>query len=65
VPTPASLDTDGLDLDADVLEKLLRVDADAWRQELPQIEEHFASLGERLPEAMHEELRELEKRLTD
>jgi phosphoenolpyruvate carboxykinase (GTP) len=65
VPTPASLDVDGLDLDPTVLEALLRVDAEAWRQELPQIEEHFASLGERLPEAMHEELRELEKRLTE
>jgi phosphoenolpyruvate carboxykinase (GTP) len=65
VPTVASLDTEGLDLDAAVLEELLRVAPDAWRHELAQIEEHFASLGERLPEAMHEELRELEKRLTD
>jgi phosphoenolpyruvate carboxykinase (GTP) len=65
VPAAGSLDTDGLDIGPGVLEELLRVDPDAWRQELPRIEEHFASLGERLPEAMHEELRELEKRLSE
>jgi phosphoenolpyruvate carboxykinase (GTP) len=65
VPAAGSLDTNGLDIGPGVLEELLRVDPEAWRQELPRIEEHFASLGERLPEAMHEELRELEKRLTE
>ncbi|MDY7101668.1 MAG: phosphoenolpyruvate carboxykinase (GTP) [Actinomycetota bacterium] len=64
VPTPASLDTDGLDLDAASLETLLSVDPDSWRQELPLIESHYDFLGERLPQRARDELAELEKRLS-
>ena len=49
VPTADALDTDGLDIDADVLAELLSVDAESWRQEIPLIEEHFDFIGERLP----------------
>ena len=34
-----------------------------WRQELPQLEEHYASLGERVPDALKDQLAALEKRL--
>ena len=64
VPTPEALDTDGLDIDADVLEELLSVDADSWRQEIPLIEEQFDFIGERLPSDLREELEDLEKRLS-
>ncbi|MCD9624974.1 phosphoenolpyruvate carboxykinase (GTP) [Rhabdothermincola salaria] len=63
VPTVESLDTTGLDLDEATLATLLSVDNEAWRQEIPQIEDHFEKLGERLPDEMRDELRELEKRL--
>jgi phosphoenolpyruvate carboxykinase (GTP) len=65
VPTVAGIDLDGLDVPADVLEQLLRVDNDAWRGEIPLIEDHFTSIGERLPADLAEELRELEKRLAN
>jgi len=65
VPTPESLDTDGLDVDAATVAELLNVDNEAWRGEIPLIEEHFAFIGERLPEELADELRELEKRLAD
>jgi phosphoenolpyruvate carboxykinase (GTP) len=63
VPTPASLDTAGLDIDDATLRQLLTVDAESWRQELPQIEAHFASIGARLPSELKDELASLEKRL--
>ncbi|WCO68387.1 phosphoenolpyruvate carboxykinase (GTP) [Iamia majanohamensis] len=65
VPTPDSLDTDGLDVDEATMAELLRVDNEAWRGEIPLIEDHFAFVGERLPEELADELRELEKRLAD
>jgi phosphoenolpyruvate carboxykinase (GTP) len=65
VPTPGAIDVTGLDLDAATLAKLVSVDAESWRQEVPQIEAHYAGLGERLPEELRDELRELEKRLAN
>jgi phosphoenolpyruvate carboxykinase (GTP) len=65
VPTPASLDTTGLDLRPEVLEQLVSVDATAWREELPLYEQHFAFIGERLPAELRDELRDLEKRLAE
>jgi phosphoenolpyruvate carboxykinase (GTP) len=65
VPTPDAIDITGLDLDAATLAKLVSVDAESWRQEIPQIEAHYARLGERLPEELRDELRELEKRLAN
>jgi phosphoenolpyruvate carboxykinase (GTP) len=64
VPTAAALDTDGLDIDADVLEELLSVDPESWRQEIPLIEAQFDFIGERLPEALRTKLEDLEKRLS-
>ncbi|MEY2432847.1 MAG: phosphoenolpyruvate carboxykinase [Acidimicrobiaceae bacterium] len=65
VPTPTAIDTSGLDVDATTMEKLVAVDAESWRQEIPQIEAHYSGLGERLPEELRDELRELEKRLAN
>ncbi|MCO8127023.1 phosphoenolpyruvate carboxykinase (GTP) [Acidimicrobiia bacterium EGI L10123] len=64
VPTSASLDTEGLDIDPAVLDQLLEVDAESWRQEVPLIEAHFDSIGERLPEALRDRLETLEKKLS-
>jgi len=63
VPTPDAIDTTGLDLDDATLTQLLSVDAESWRAELPQIEDHYAKVGDTLPEALRDELNELEKRL--
>jgi phosphoenolpyruvate carboxykinase (GTP) len=43
---------------------LLAVDRDAWRAELPLIEEHYALFGERLPNEVRDELDALAKRLS-
>ncbi len=63
VPTPASLDVDGLDLDADILAALLEVDPIAWKGEVELINGHFDFIGEQLPQAMRDELSRLEERL--
>jgi len=65
VPTADGIDTTGLDISAEVLTELLRVDNEAWRGEIPLIEEHFSFIGERLPSELADELRELEKRLAN
>jgi phosphoenolpyruvate carboxykinase (GTP) len=64
LPASGAVPTDGLDVsDADMAE-LLRVEVEEWRQEVPSIDEHFTALGERLPEALRDELVAMEKRLT-
>jgi phosphoenolpyruvate carboxykinase (GTP) len=63
VPKIEDLDVDGLDLTADALEALLAVDAGEWRSELALIEEHYASIGERLPNEMRLQLDRLADRL--
>ncbi len=63
VPADGAIDTTGLDLDPAVLAELLRVDVDRWSEELPQLEEHYAVLGERLPPELRDQLTAMEKRL--
>ena len=52
LPTPESLDTTGLDIDADTLATLLSIDADAWRGEMDSVGEYLATYGDRLPAAL-------------
>ena len=63
LPSQDSLDIDGLDIPAEDLEELLRVDTDAWKAEIPDIEQHFAQFGERLPARLKTQLENLKKRL--
>ncbi|HLT16744.1 MAG TPA: phosphoenolpyruvate carboxykinase (GTP) [Acidimicrobiales bacterium] len=63
VPTPSAIDTDGIDVDEATMAELLAVDAESWRAELPLIEGHYAGIGDTVPQALRDELQELEKRL--
>jgi phosphoenolpyruvate carboxykinase (GTP) len=63
VPAPDAIDTDGLDLDVATMARLLEVDADSWRDELTQLEEHYRMFGEHVPATLRSQLEELEKRL--
>ncbi|HPB46593.1 MAG TPA: phosphoenolpyruvate carboxykinase domain-containing protein, partial [Microthrixaceae bacterium] len=65
VPTVDAIDRTGLDIDDEMMAKILEVDNDAWRQEIPLVEGHFAFIGERLPTEMRDELADLEKRLAN
>jgi phosphoenolpyruvate carboxykinase (GTP) len=64
VPTPQAINTEGLDVPKEDLEELLEVKADDWRAEIPSIEEHYAFLGERVPQALRDELDGLRDRLS-
>jgi len=64
VPAPGAISTDGLAMADDDMAELLRVDVEEWRREVASIEEHYANLGERLPDALRDELAGLEKRLS-
>jgi phosphoenolpyruvate carboxykinase (GTP) len=65
LPAAGALDTAGLDVNESALDELLSVDVDAWRAEVPLIEEHYAQFGDRLPAALHEQLDLLDKRLSE
>jgi phosphoenolpyruvate carboxykinase (GTP) len=64
VPPPGALDTRGLEVSEQALDTLLSVDPQEWRAEIPSIKEHYAMLGDRLPEELRHELGELERRLS-
>jgi phosphoenolpyruvate carboxykinase (GTP) len=63
VPAPGAINTEGLELPAEALERLVAVDADDLRQQLPQVEEHLARFGDRLPDEVTEQLEALRRRL--
>ena len=62
MPGEGDLDLEGLPIDAEDLKELLRVDADAWKAEISDIERHFSRFGDRLPTRIRRQLDDLEKR---
>jgi phosphoenolpyruvate carboxykinase (GTP) len=57
------IDTTDLDVSEETMAKLLEVDHDGWAQQLPQMKEHYATFGDKLPAELAEQLRALEQRL--
>ena len=45
------------------MDELLEVDVDGWKEQLPQMHEHYAEFGEKLPDALRAQLDALEERL--
>ena len=64
LPTKSSLDTSGLDIRADDLDTLLSVDAAGWQAAIPQIRDHYAQFGDRLPAQLAVAVDTLEARLS-
>jgi phosphoenolpyruvate carboxykinase (GTP) len=52
LPQAGGIDTDGVDVDAETLGKLLNVDLDEWAQQVPQMREHYARFGKQLPDEL-------------
>ena len=65
VPGAGDLDLGDLDVDSADLAEALAVNPAEWRAELPQIEEWFAFLGEKLPTGVRDEFEALKQRLAD
>jgi phosphoenolpyruvate carboxykinase (GTP) len=63
VPAPGAIDVEGLGLSDADMEKLLAVDPDEWRAEVPSIREHYAKFGGKLPPELSAELDRLEQQL--
>ena len=57
------IDLNGLDVTDDAMAKLLEVDTDGWLRQVPQMQAHYAEFGDKLPQALHEQLAGLERRL--
>jgi phosphoenolpyruvate carboxykinase (GTP) len=64
VPAPGAIETTGLDLSEKDMAELLSVDRGEWRAQLPQVHEHFAKFGDRLPQELRAQLEALEERLS-
>jgi phosphoenolpyruvate carboxykinase (GTP) len=58
------IDIDGLDVTDETMARLLEVDVDGWKQQLPQMHEHYAEFGEKLPDELHAQLDALHRHLT-
>jgi phosphoenolpyruvate carboxykinase (GTP) len=57
------IDTTGLQIEREAVEKLLEVDPEAWLEQLPQMHEHYGKFGDKLPDELKSQLAELERRL--
>jgi phosphoenolpyruvate carboxykinase (GTP) len=65
LPPATDLDLTGLDIAGEDLDALLDVDAAAWLREVPQLEEHYARFGDRLPAELSSQLATLRARLEE
>ena len=64
LPAPTDIDTAGLDIAINDLEEILSVDEKGWKDALPQIRDHFAQFGSKLPTQLVKSLDELESALS-
>ncbi len=58
------IDTAGLEISDETMAKLLEVDAEGWTAQIPQMREHYAKFGDRIPAELTAELDALEQRLS-
>ena len=63
LPKPEDLDTKGLSIDNSDLEMILSVDTNGWKEAIPQIRDHFAQFGPKMPSTLVNKLDELDKSL--
>jgi len=63
MPEVSDLDLEGLDVPMEDIKELLRVDVAGWKEEAKDMQEHFAQFGNRLPEELAAQLKDLIKRL--
>jgi phosphoenolpyruvate carboxykinase (GTP) len=62
-PKDGDLYVDGLDLSEEQLDELFAVDPDSWLAECDLTEEYFAKFGDRVPQALYDELGVLREKL--
>ena len=63
LPADGALDLSGLNIPAEDQKALFGVDKEGWKAVIPQIEQHFAKFGAKLPAELSKQLDELKARL--
>ena len=63
LPNATSLDTSGMQINEADLQAITSVDVDGWREAVPQIRDHYAAFGDRLPNELATALDALESSL--
>ena len=63
LPNATSLDTSGMQINEADLQAITSVDVDGWREAVPQIRDHYAAFGDRLPTELATALDVLESSL--
>ena len=63
VPHKDDIDLDGMDIDDSVMEQLLNVPDEEWKQEIAEVKKFYEQFGDRLPDELKQEIHDLEKRL--
>ncbi len=64
LPTVDAINTEGLDISEEVMKELLKVDKSVWMEDVKGQKEFFEKFGDRLPQAIKDELKALEERLS-
>lgn len=63
VPKAESLELEGLNITAEAMEELLKVETQGWKKELAEQKEFFQKFGERLPKELLKELKNTAERI--
>jgi len=63
VPKAEDINIEGLDISIDTIRDLLTVDVESWKEDVQNIKEFYALVGDHVPAEMYEELAALEARL--
>jgi len=63
LPQEGDLDLSGLTISPENMKELMSVNTSEWKNEIPDVEAHFASLGGRVPERLKTHLKGLKERL--
>ena len=63
VPKAEDINIEGLDISIDTIRELLTVDVESWKEDVQNIKEFYALVGDHVPAEMYEELAALEARL--
>ncbi len=63
VPKKEDLDLEGLELDENILNDLLKVPVQEWKKEAGEIRKFYSQFGNRLPSELNKELDNLDKKL--
>ncbi len=63
MPQPDDINLQGLSTDAATIEALLQVDEAGWRAEVAEVRDYLAGFGQRVPDALYQQLQDIEEKL--